>query len=51
MGDVTALVKGIDDRYAIFGSGEEIAAEFDATKLPRCLRIGSATTSFMRMAM
>jgi tetratricopeptide (TPR) repeat protein len=34
MGDVTALVRGIDDRYAIFGSGEEIAAEFDATKLP-----------------
>jgi hypothetical protein len=34
MGDVTALVKGIDDRYAIFGSGEEIAAEFDAAKLP-----------------
>jgi len=34
MGDVTALVKGIDDRYAIFGSGEEIAAEFDATSLP-----------------
>jgi tetratricopeptide (TPR) repeat protein len=34
MGDVTALVKGIDDRYVIFGSGEEIAAEFDATTLP-----------------
>jgi tetratricopeptide (TPR) repeat protein len=34
MGDVTALVKGIDDRYAIFGSGEEIAVEFDASKLP-----------------
>jgi tetratricopeptide (TPR) repeat protein len=34
MGDVTPLVAGIDDRYAIFGSGEEIAAEFDATKLP-----------------
>jgi tetratricopeptide (TPR) repeat protein len=33
-GDVSALVKGIDDRYAIFGSGEEIATEFDATKLP-----------------
>jgi tetratricopeptide (TPR) repeat protein len=33
-GDVTALVKGIDDRYAIFGSGEEIATEFDASKLP-----------------
>jgi hypothetical protein len=34
MGDVTALVSGIDDHYAIFGSGEEIATEFDATKLP-----------------
>ena len=34
IGDVTPLLKGIDDRYAIFGSGEEIAAEFDATKLP-----------------
>ena len=33
-GDVTALVKGIDDRYAIFGSGEEVATEFDASKLP-----------------
>jgi tetratricopeptide (TPR) repeat protein len=33
-GDVTALLKGIDDRYAIFGSGEEIAAEFDVSKLP-----------------
>lgn len=33
-GDVTSLVTGIDDRFAIFGSGEEIAAEFDATKLP-----------------
>jgi Tfp pilus assembly protein PilF len=34
LGDVTTLVKGVDDRYAIFGSGEEIATEFDATKLP-----------------
>ncbi|MGA3372588.1 MAG: FG-GAP-like repeat-containing protein [Terracidiphilus sp.] len=34
MGDVTELVKSIDDRYVIFGSGEEIAAEFDAAKLP-----------------
>jgi tetratricopeptide (TPR) repeat protein len=33
-GDVTQLVKRIDDRYAIFGSGEEIATEFDSTKLP-----------------
>jgi tetratricopeptide (TPR) repeat protein len=33
-GDVTELVKAIDDRYVIFGSGEEIAAEFDETQLP-----------------
>ena len=33
-GDVTPLLKSIDDRYAIFGSGEEIAAEFDTAKLP-----------------
>ena len=34
LGDVTALVKGVDDRFAIFGSGEEIAAEFDSASLP-----------------
>jgi len=34
MGDVTELLKSIDDRYVIFGSGEEIAAEFNATRLP-----------------
>jgi FG-GAP-like repeat/ASPIC and UnbV len=34
MGEVTELLKGIDDRFVIFGSGEEIAAEFDAAKLP-----------------
>jgi tetratricopeptide (TPR) repeat protein len=34
MGDVTELVKDVDDRYVIFGSGEEIAAEFDAARLP-----------------
>ena len=33
-GDVTPLVKSIDNRFAVFGSGEEIAAEFDAAKLP-----------------
>jgi len=31
---VTPLLKRIDDRYVIFGSGEEIAAEFDAANLP-----------------
>jgi len=34
MGDVTELVKGVDDQYVIFGSGEEIAAEFDTARLP-----------------
>jgi tetratricopeptide (TPR) repeat protein len=34
IGDVTPLVSGVDDHFAIFGSGEEIAAEFDAAKLP-----------------
>jgi tetratricopeptide (TPR) repeat protein len=34
MGDVTALLTGIDDRFVIFGSGEEIAARFDASRLP-----------------
>ncbi len=33
-GDVTPLLTGVDNRYAIFGSGEELAAEFDATGLP-----------------
>jgi Tfp pilus assembly protein PilF len=33
-GDVTPLLGGVDDRFAIFGSGEEIRAEFDAAKLP-----------------
>jgi hypothetical protein len=34
LGDVTPLLTSIDDRFAIFGSGEEIAAEFDAAALP-----------------
>lgn len=34
MGDVTELLTGIDNRFAIFGSGEEIAAEFDSAALP-----------------
>ncbi len=34
MGEVTELVKSVDDRFVVFGSGEEVAAEFDMTKLP-----------------
>ena len=36
-GDVTPLLKSIDNRFVVFGSGEEIAAEFDADKLPALL--------------
>lgn len=34
LGNVTELLSGIDNRMAIFGSGEELAAEFDASQLP-----------------
>lgn len=33
-GDVTPLLKAIDDHYVIFGSGEEIDAEFSGATLP-----------------
>jgi tetratricopeptide (TPR) repeat protein len=33
-GDVTPLLTNIDDRFVVFGSGEEIAAEFDTETLP-----------------
>jgi hypothetical protein len=33
-GDVTPLLKAVDDRYVIFGSGEEIDAEFSGAALP-----------------
>ena len=33
-GDVTPLLRSVDNRFVVFGSGEEIAAEFDAEKLP-----------------
>ena len=48
MGDVTALVKGIDDRFAIFGSGEEIAAEFDATQAACAARALEARLLLLR---
>jgi len=34
MGDVTPLLGQIDDRFVVFGSGDEIAAEFDTANLP-----------------
>ena len=33
-GDVTPLLTGIDNQFAVFGTGEDIDAEFDAAKLP-----------------
>ncbi len=33
-GDVTPLLKAVDDRFVIFGSGEDIDLEFNAAALP-----------------
>jgi Tfp pilus assembly protein PilF len=33
-GDVTDLLRTTDDEYAVFGSGDEVAVDFDATRLP-----------------
>jgi hypothetical protein len=33
-GDVTSLLKNIDDRFVVFGTGEDIDAEFDTASLP-----------------
>lgn len=33
-GDVTDLVRKTDDKYVIFGSGDEVAVDFDSTHLP-----------------
>jgi hypothetical protein len=33
-GDVTPLLKAADDKYVIFGSGEEVMLDFDPSTLP-----------------
>jgi len=33
-GDVTPLLRTVEDQYVVFGAGEEISLEFDATALP-----------------
>jgi hypothetical protein len=33
-GDVTSLLRNVDDRFVIFGTGEDIDAEFSAAPLP-----------------
>src|SRR5580700_2811008 len=33
-GDVRSLLESIDDKFVVFGSGDEVALDFDPTKLP-----------------
>jgi hypothetical protein len=33
-GDVLPLLAGVDDRLAVFGSGDEVALDFDSSQLP-----------------
>jgi tetratricopeptide (TPR) repeat protein len=33
-GDVRPLLKSLDDKFVVFGSGDEVALEFDPSKLP-----------------
>ena len=46
-GDVTPLLGSVDNKFVIFGSGEEIAAEFDAASCPRCRSTGNGITFSM----
>jgi hypothetical protein len=34
LGDVTELLRSVDDRFVIFGPGDEISVAFDASELP-----------------
>lgn len=34
-GDVTPLVRNVDNEYVIFGSGDEVAVSFDASRMPK----------------
>ncbi|MGA8143803.1 MAG: FG-GAP-like repeat-containing protein [Candidatus Acidiferrales bacterium] len=33
-GDVTGLIRNSDDKYVIYGSGDEVSVDFDSTNLP-----------------
>jgi hypothetical protein len=37
-GDVRPLLSSFDDRFVVFGSGDEVALDFDPSKLPPLLR-------------
>jgi hypothetical protein len=47
MGDVTPLVKSIDDRFVVFGSGGRLRRSSMRPLCPLCPRIGSAITFSM----
>ena len=49
-GDVTPLVATAEDHFVIFGAGDEVSLEFDATALPPSHPAGRATTSSTRAA-
>ena len=34
-GDVTQLIKNVDDRFVVFGTGDEVQVDFDPSRLPR----------------
>lgn len=34
-GDVTPLIKDVDDRFVVFGTGDEVQVDFDLSKLPQ----------------
>ena len=44
-GDVRPLLAGYDDRLAVFGSGDEVALDFDPAKLQHCPMAGCEITS------
>ena len=46
-GDVTPLLRTVEDHYVVFGAGEEISLEFDATALPPRPMAGRVTICSM----
>ena len=34
-GDVTQLIKNVDDRFVVFGTGDEVQVDFDPSHLPK----------------
>ena len=40
-GDVLPLLTSIDDRLAVFGSGDEVRLDFDPSNFQRCRRVGA----------